>query len=168
MASQVAFLAGGLFAGRRAAARAHLAASLLLALAGWSLLALGVSELASAERPVLGDLVVFGHAVWRGWPAIGALLWSALPALLLRRAKLRLATELRDEGARAGVETNRVDFVTALAAIAGVGGVGAGWWWADAVAAVAISIDVLCGGAKRLRRAIGELVETPAALRVAA
>ena len=41
---------------------------------------------------------------------------------------------------------NRADWLTALAAVVGVIGIGAGLWWADAVAAIVISLEITRDG----------------------
>jgi divalent metal cation (Fe/Co/Zn/Cd) transporter len=85
--------------------------------------------------------------------------WSALPAVFLGRAKQPLARELHDKVLFADAEMNRADWLTAGAAMAGVVGIGFGLWWADAVAASIISLDITHDGYKNLKVAFTDLMD---------
>src|SRR3954452_24823122 len=93
---------------------------------------------------------------------IPALLWSGVPAVLLGRAKLPLATKLHDKVLYADASMNRADWMTAGAAIAGVVGIALGWWWADSAAAALISLDIVRDGASSSWAAIRELMNEQA------
>ena len=54
---------------------------------------------------------------------------------------------------------NKADWLTNVAALAGVLGIAIGWWWADALAATFISFDILHDGFKYMRAAIGDLMD---------
>jgi divalent metal cation (Fe/Co/Zn/Cd) transporter len=54
---------------------------------------------------------------------------------------------------------NRADWMTAGAAILGILGIGIGLWWADGVAALAISIDILHDGQKFVRESVADLMD---------
>ena len=54
---------------------------------------------------------------------------------------------------------NRADWLTGAAAIPGVLGIGAGIWWADAVAATVISLDLVRDGGVNVRTAVGDLMD---------
>jgi divalent metal cation (Fe/Co/Zn/Cd) transporter len=54
---------------------------------------------------------------------------------------------------------NKADWMTAGAALLGVIGIGFGLWWADAVAASVISLDILHDGVRHLRAAVGDLMD---------
>jgi cobalt-zinc-cadmium efflux system protein len=99
-------------------------------------------KLVTAEHPPIGVIQLFGKEIWLGWVMIGALIYSALPAVFLGRAKLKLADELHDKVLYADAKMNKADWMTASAAIVGVAGIGLGLWWADAVAAMFISFDI--------------------------
>ena len=102
--------------------------------------------------------MIFGHVVWLGWLMIPALLWSGIPAVLLGRAKLPLATKLHDKVLHADASMNRADWMTAGAAIAGVLGIAMGWWWADSAAAALISLEIVRDGASNSWAAIRDLM----------
>ena len=55
---------------------------------------------------------------------------------------------------------NRADWLTGLAAILGVLGIGAGIWWADAVAATVISLDIVRDGVGNVRTAVSDLMDS--------
>ena len=54
---------------------------------------------------------------------------------------------------------NKANWLTGAAGLAGIIGLGLGWWWADSVAAAIISLDVLNDGIKALRSSTAELVD---------
>ena len=89
-----------------------------------------------------------------------ALLWSALPAAALGRAKLPLAEALHDKVLHADATMNKADWLTAGAAMIGVLGIGLGLWWADAVAAAVISLDILRDGVTNLRAVVADLLDS--------
>jgi divalent metal cation (Fe/Co/Zn/Cd) transporter len=53
---------------------------------------------------------------------------------------------------------NKADWMTGIAAIVGILGIGIGMWWADAVAALIISVDILHDGFKNLKQAVFDLM----------
>ncbi|HEV2892887.1 MAG TPA: cation transporter, partial [Actinomycetota bacterium] len=102
---------------------------------------------------------LFGHQLWLGWLMIAALAATMPPAILLGRAKLRIAREIHDKVLYADAEMNRADWMTAGAAMLGVVGIGLGLWWADSVAASVISVDIVRDGWKNLRVAVDDLMD---------
>jgi cation diffusion facilitator family transporter len=144
----------------------HRSISIGFLIASAALLAMGlfilydsVSMLVSRERPSIGLVELFGQQIWLGWLMIAALVYSAVPAVLLGRAKIPLAEQLHDKVLYADAKMNRADWLTAGAAIVGVLGIGAGIWWADAVAAIVIGLDVSRDGAGNVRRAVADLMD---------
>jgi len=79
---------------------------------------------------------------------------SGLPPVLLGRAKQRLAAQLHDKVLYADAEMNKADWATAGAAILAVMGIGAGLWWAGAVAGIVISLDIVHDGYGNARTAV--------------
>jgi cation diffusion facilitator family transporter len=138
---------------------AYLSASAALLLMGGFILYDSAMVLVRFEHPSIGLIELFGQQVWLGWLMIGALLYSGLPPVLLGRAKQRLAAQLHDKVLYADAEMNRADWATAGAAILGVIGIGAGVWWADAVAAIAISLDIVHDGYGNVRTAVHDLMD---------
>ncbi|MCP9236135.1 cation diffusion facilitator family transporter [Lewinella sp. JB7] len=130
----------------------------LFAMGAFLLIDAGIS-LMRAERPTIGSTVVFGQQVWSGWLMILTLLYSALPSVVLGRAKLPLARELHNKILFTDADTQKADYRTAFAAIAGIVGVGMGYWWADSAAAVLISFSVLKDGYGNLKEAVQDLMD---------
>jgi cation diffusion facilitator family transporter len=143
----------------RATAAGHLIAGAALAAMGLYLLIEALVKLATAEHPTIGTVEIFGHAVWLGWLMLPALLWSALPAVFLGRAKLPLAESLHDRVLHADAKMNKADWLTAVAGIVGVLGIGLGFWWADAAAAAVISLDIVHDGWTNTRVSVTALMD---------
>ncbi len=143
----------------RAVSIAFLCAALaLFSMGGWLLIDATVT-LVKAEHPSIGGIQLFGRTFWLGWLMIPALLWSAIPAILLGHAKLPLARSLHDKVLHADAGMNKADWMTALAALVGVVGVGLGYWWTDAVAAALISLHILYDGYSHLRQVVYDLMD---------
>jgi cation diffusion facilitator family transporter len=143
----------------RAIAIAFLCAAIALTLMGTFLLFDSGLKLISFEHPSIGTVQPFGEPIWLGWFMIPALLWSAIPAAILGRIKLPLATQLHDKVLHADATMNKADWLTAGAALVGVVGIGLGFWWADAVAALVISVDILFDGVTNLKAVIADLMD---------
>jgi cation diffusion facilitator family transporter len=171
LAPPAAFLVAGRLRRRRANDRfpwgyhrsvsiAYLAAALAILLLGSFVFFDSAAKLVTAEHPPIGLVEVFGIELWLGWPMLMALAWSAGPAVLLGRAKLPLAQALHDKVLYADSKMNKADWLTASAAMVGVVGIGFGLWWADAVAAIAISLDIIHDGYTNLRAAVADLMDS--------
>lgn len=138
---------------------AFLCASLALMSMGLWLFGDAIVKLVKADRPSIGGVTLFGHTFWLGWLMIPALIYSALPAMILGRLKLPASEKLHDKVLHVDASMNKADWMTALAAIVGVIGIGLGYWWADAVAAAFISLDILYDGFKNLKQVIFDLMD---------
>ena len=139
---------------------AFLCAALALFAMGAFLLYDSLAKLAAFEHPSIGTVELFGRPVWLGWLMLPALLWSGIPAALIGRAKLPLAEALHDKVLYADAKMNKADWLTAGAAFVGVLGIGLGLWWADAVAAAVISLDILHDGVSNLRAVVSDLMDS--------
>ena len=124
---------------------------------GLALVYEGLHTLLTATRPVVGTLQIAGHVVWQGWVMMAALAVSAVPPVILGRKKLRLARSLSLKPLHTDADVGKADWMTALAGIVGVAGIGMGWWWADAVAALVIATSILKDGVGNLRGAVRDL-----------
>ncbi|MGH2807192.1 MAG: cation diffusion facilitator family transporter [Actinomycetota bacterium] len=138
----------------------YLVAALALAGMGSFLLFDAVMKLATFEHPSIGTVSLFGHQIWLGWLMIPAAAYSGLPAMLIGRMKLPLANELHDKVLFADAKMNKADWLTAVAAILGVLGIAWGLWWADAVAASVISLDIIRDGVTNLRASVSDLMDS--------
>ena len=111
------------------------------------------------EHVTIPSVHLFGQQVWLGWLMIAALAYSVVPPLILGRMKLPVAGALHDEVLHTDAMMQKADWMTGLAGIAGVIGIGFGYWWADAVAAALISFSILHDGITALRVAAAELAD---------
>jgi divalent metal cation (Fe/Co/Zn/Cd) transporter len=134
-----------------------LISTVALAAVGLALVYDGLHTLLSATRPVVGTVVIAGHVVWQGWLMMAALVFSAVPPIILGRRKLALAKELSLKPLHTDADVAKADWMTATAGIVGVAGIGMGWWWADATAALVIAGSVLHDGARNLRGVVRDL-----------
>jgi cation diffusion facilitator family transporter len=132
----------------------------------FSLFAMGVFmaidssiSLINMDHPTIGSTTLFGQQIWMGWIMILALLYSAIPAMILGHKKLPLARELHGKILFTDAEAQKADYMTAFAAILGIVGIGYGLWWSDALAALFISFSVLKDGFGNLKNSIQDLMD---------
>lgn len=143
----------------RAHSIAFLIAATALAIMGAILLFESLRTLAMREHVTIPSVFLFGQQVWLGWLMIAALLYSVIPPLILGRLKLPVARRLHDEVLHTDALMQKADWMTGLAGVAGVIGIGLGYWWADAAAAAVISLSILQDGVGALRSAAAELAD---------
>jgi cation diffusion facilitator family transporter len=143
----------------RAITVAYVVATVALFALGAYILIDSVAKLLEGTHPPIGMVEIGDWQVWSGWLMIGALLYSGIPPIVLGRLKQPLAAELHDKVLFADAKMNRADWLTASAAIAGVVGIGFGLWWADSVAAIVISLDILHDGQRYLRGSTADLLD---------
>ena len=146
----------------RAIAVAHLVAGVALFAMGSFLVVESVPALLSGEKPPIGMMVLFGIDFWTGWLMIAVMVLTSIPPVILGRIKIKLARELHDKVLYADADMAKADWGTALATIVGVLGIGLGLWWADAVAALVISLSILKDGVSNIRTAIRDLSDARA------
>ncbi len=96
-------------------------------------------SLVTKTHPTLGHFDLFGHYVWIGWVMIAALIYAMIPPVILGRIKIKIAKELHEKTLHADAMMNKADWMTSGAACVGVIGIGFGFWWLDAVAAIFIA-----------------------------
>ena len=138
---------------------AFLCASLAMVVMGGWLLIDSLLKLLYAEHPSIGSMTLFGHTFWLGWLMFPVLLYGAVPPVILGRMKLPLARRIHDKVLYVDADMNKADWMTAVAAIAGVAGVGIGWWWTDAVAGALISLSILNDGGRHLVQVVADLMD---------
>lgn len=144
----------------RAVSIAFLAAATALLLMGLLVGYDSALKLIKAEHPPIGLVELFGQEIWLGWLMLAALVYTGIPPLILGRKKRKLAAELHEKVLHADAEMNRADWMTAGAAAVGVLGIGLGLWWADAVAALFISLDITRDGWTNVKAAVGDLMDS--------
>jgi divalent metal cation (Fe/Co/Zn/Cd) transporter len=147
------------FGYERTVGAGYVGSSVALLLVGIYLLLDGGMKLVMREHPTIGGFHLFGHVVWTGWLGIAVLVWSSVPAYFLGRAKRQSAEVLNDKTLSADADVNSADWQSAAAAIIGLLGVAFGLWWADAAAAVLISLEIIRSGWSEFRSALGSVLD---------
>ena len=141
---------------------AYLISAVALGGVGIFLIVDSATALIKAEHPTIGSVDLFGTTIWFGWVMIAALIYSVILPVIFGRLKLGPAQELHDKTLWADALMNKADWMTGVAAVVGILGIGMGWWWADAVAAILIALDVLHDGVSHTSAAIRDITgETP-------
>jgi divalent metal cation (Fe/Co/Zn/Cd) transporter len=126
---------------------------------GGLLLLESLKTLASQEHVTIPPVTLFGRDVWLGWLMVAALIYSVIPPIILGRMKLKVAERIQDKVLHTDAMMQKADWMTALAGIGGVIGLGLGFWWADAFAAAFISTSILRDGITALRSSTAELID---------
>jgi cation diffusion facilitator family transporter len=143
----------------RAVSIGFLCASIALFTLGLWIFYDSATRLIQFEHPPIGLVQPFGEPIWLGWLMLIALAYTIAPAVLLGRAKVPLARELHDKILWADAEMNKADWMTAGAAMLGVVGIWFGLWWADAVAAIFISLSIVKDGVDNMKAAVADLMD---------
>lgn len=146
----------------RAVGVGHLVSGVALFAMGAVLFVESALTLLRGERPPIGSVELFGQTVWLGWLMMTVMALTIPLPIWFGRVKMRLARELHNKVLYADADMNKADWMTAVGSIVGVAGIGIGWWWADAAAALFISGSILWDGVKNTRAAITDLMDTRA------
>jgi cation diffusion facilitator family transporter len=117
-----------------------------------------VIKLVEAEPPTIGTVELFGQRIWLGWLMIAALIYSVIPPFVLGRMKLPLARELHEKALHTDANINKGDWLSGVAGVLGILGIAYGYWWADAVAAGLISLEIIRDGVGDLRNSVAQLM----------
>lgn len=144
---------------RRITLLAYLMAAAAVLVVGVYLIFDSGLSLINQEHPTLGHFNLFGHYVWIGWVMLAALSYAMLPPLILGHLKIKIAKELHEKTLYADSTMNKSDWMTSAAAIVGIIGIGFGFWWLDAVAAIFIAFDILWDGYKGINSAMTDLMD---------
>ena len=147
------------FGFHRAQSLAFLISATTLSAVGLFLLFESVMTLLKQEHVTIPPVTLFGHTLWMGWLMIAALIYSVIPPLILGRMKLPLAKRLQDKVLHTDAMMQKADWMTGLAGVGGVLGVGLGYWWADALASAFISASIIHDGISALRSSSAELID---------
>jgi cation diffusion facilitator family transporter len=143
----------------RVTSAAYLGAAVALFTIGGYLFAESAWKLVTFEHPTIGSVELLGHQIWLGWLMIPALVYSLVPAIILGRLKVPIAEAIYDKTLYTDAKTNKADWLTEAAAILGVLSIGLGFWWADAMAAIFISFEILRDGYTHLHAALFDLLD---------
>ena len=90
---------------------------------------------------------------------LAAQVYSIVPPLIIGLKEMPLAREMQDEVLFTDAKMNKANWQTGAAGLAGIIGLGLGWWWADSLAAAFISVGIIVDGWRALRIAAAELVD---------
>lgn len=138
---------------------AFLIAAVALAGVGAMLLWDAASTLLAREHATVASIHIFGRDIWLGWLMLAAQVYSIVPPLIIGRLEMPLAKQMQDEVLFTDSKMNKANWQTGAAGLAGVIGLGLGWWWADSLAAAFISVGIIADGWRALRIATTELVD---------
>lgn len=138
---------------------AFLCSAVALTLMGGYLLVDSLLKLIRMEHPSIGAIELFGETIWLGWLMIAALIYSVIPPVIIGHMQVKAAVKVHEKTVFVDGKMSKADWMTGLAAIIGILGVGAGFWWADALAGGLIALDVTKDGVKSLKGAIGDLLD---------
>ena len=153
------------FGYRRANSLAFLVAATALLSVGSFLVYESITTLVRQEHPTVGGITLFGHTIWLGWLMMAALVYSIVPPVILGHLKHPVATRIQDKVLHTDALMQKADWQTGIAAIAGIAGIGMGWWWADASAALIIALSIIKDAVGAIEKAVAELLDgTPRAL----
>lgn len=147
------------FGMRRANGLGFFVAAFSLFATGALLLFDSLTTLLQQEHATIGSIELFGRSIWLGWLMLAAQLYSLIPPVFIGRKELPLARTLQDKLLHTDALMNKANWMTGAAGIAGVAGLGLGYWWADSLAAAIISVDIIHDGFKALRSSTAELVD---------
>lgn len=117
------------------------------------------ATLVAREHAPVTSVRLFGRDIWLGWLMIAAQLYALVPPIVIAKLELPLARALNDKLLHTDALMNKANWMTGLAGIGGIVGLGLGWWWADALAAAIISTDIIHDGWKALKSSSAELID---------
>jgi cobalt-zinc-cadmium efflux system protein len=138
---------------------AFLIAAVALAGVGALLLWDSLSTLVAREHATVATIHILGRDIWLGWLMLAAQVYSIIPPFIIGLLEMPLAKRMQDEVLYTDAKMNKANWQTGAAGLAGVIGLGLGWWWADSLAAAFISVGIIADGIRALRIATAELVD---------
>lgn len=136
-----------------------LVAAVALGAVGVFLAKEAVTALVTQHHVTIGTVRVLGRDIWLGWLMFAAQAYAILVPVIIARKEMPLAKKLSDKLIHTDAQMKKADWQTGVAGIVGIGGLGLGFWWADAAAALVISVSVIRDGWKAMKIAAAELVD---------
>lgn len=137
---------------------AYLCSSIALFSIGGFLFLDSCLNLIRGVHPTIGSFILFGQTIWQGYIMMLVLFCFNMPMVFLGRIKVPLAKILHDKNLYTDAETAKADWMSAMAGIIGIAGIGLGWWWTDSTAAAFISLTIIHGGFSNLKQAVVDLM----------
>ena len=147
------------FGHHRSGTIAFVSAAFTLACVGTYLFYDSLTNLIHREYPSIGGLMLFGYTFWHGWLMIGVMAFTAIPQVLLARAKLPVAKLIHDKPLHACAEMNRANWATNGAGVIGLALVAYGFWWGDSLAALIISLDIMRDGWTNVAKSLSDVMD---------
>ncbi len=144
---------------QRATMIAFMGSAVVLSMLGLYLVIDSAFKLIKAEHTSIGAVELFGHTFWQGWLMVAGLTYSVIPPVIIGRLQEKWSATVHEKTVHVDGKMSKADWMTGLAGIVGVLGVGLGFWWADALAALVIGLDVSRDGLSNVREAIGDLMD---------
>lgn len=142
----------------RATSIGFLLAAVTLLVFGLSLTVGGATALITRDKPIIGNESIFGYSLWSGWLMLAAIAYSGIPPVILGRIKVKLAEPIHDKVLYTDAMMNKGDWMSSGATAIGVLGIGLGFWWTDALAAILVSLDISRDGWNQVKDATTELI----------
>jgi cation diffusion facilitator family transporter len=143
----------------RAAMIAFLFSAIALSALGLYLIIDSMMKLIKMEHTSIGAIRLFGETFWSGWLMIAGLTYTVIPPFIIGRMQEAAAKQVHEKTVHVDAKMNKADWTTGVAGIVGVLGVGLGLWWADALAAALIGLDIFKDGFVNTREAVGDLLD---------
>lgn len=147
------------FGHHRSGTIAFVGAAFALAGVGTYLFYDSLINLLYTEYPSIGGITLFGYTLWHGWLMIGVMAFTAIPQMLLARAKIPVAKLIHDKPLYACADMNRANWITNGAGVIGLGLVAYGFWWGDSLAALLISLDIMRDGYKSVVKSLSDVMD---------
>ena len=134
--------------------------AIALAAVGFYLVVDSGIKIFNKEHPTIGLKEYLNQDIWLGWWMILVLVWGTIPPVILGHLKLKLAPALHNKILYTDSKMNKADWQTAVATMAGIIGLGYGYWWADGAAALFVSVSVLRDGWTQCKSGFTELMNS--------
>lgn len=138
---------------------AFLCSAVVLSVLGIYLVGDSAFKLIKAEHTSIGAIELFGNTFWMGWLMVAGLVYSIIPPFIIGRIQLKWSENVHEKTVHVDAKMSKADWMTGVAGVVGVLGVGMGFWWADAAAALVIGLDVSKDGFSNVREATGDLMD---------
>ncbi len=147
------------FGHHRSGTIAFAAAAFALAGVGTYLFFDSLTNLVHREYPSIGGITLLGRTFWHGWLMIVVMAFTAIPQMLLARAKIPVAKLIHDKPLYACADMNRANWITNGAGVIGLGLVACGFWWGDSLAALLISLDIMRDGYLNVVKSLSDVMD---------
>lgn len=143
----------------RAVTVAYFVAAAVIAFVGVSLFYESALKLIRQEHVPMGTMEILGQQFWLGWVMEVALVYSIVTEVILGKIKIKPAKEIHNKVLYADAVMNGAGWKSETAAAVGIAGIYFGFWWADPVAAIIISLDIVKDGWTNLSQVTRDIMD---------